>query len=275
VRAPKRRRAPVSAARIREWLNYFGGYRHAVVEGGIRDWLSQFDGEDLDAAARILDAVDYYGQARIAAAYREILQALPGWRLDSAQRGGVWRFAALALSAGESGDRMLADFRHANRLTGRQFDELFCHTSTILQQKLGAGDTLVLVDDFVGTGSQLCEVWNQSLQELVGGIGTVYLAVVAAVSTARLRVQNETGVLLRSGNDLLESDNFFHGNCTHFSRDEKDRILRYCDRANKKFPRGFGECGLLTIMQHRAPNNSLPILHARNSRWTGLFPRDD
>jgi hypothetical protein len=55
---------------------------------------------------------------------------------------------------------------------------------------------------------------------------------------------------------------------------DRDNLLPYCDRADKKNPRGFGECGLLYVLCHKTPNNSIPILYANHSQWVGLFPRN-
>ena len=54
---------------------------------------------------------------------------------------------------------------------------------------------------------------------------------------------------------------------------EKDALLEYCKRADRKYPRGYGDCGFVLVLAHKTPNNSIPVLHANNVRWKGLFPR--
>ena len=48
-----------------------------------------------------------------------------------AKRKGRWRFAAMSGSAGESGDAMLYQFRIANGLDARGFNELFVSRSDL------------------------------------------------------------------------------------------------------------------------------------------------
>lgn len=242
-------------------------------EQTVGDWLDQFKNEHRDVAARLLDVVDFYSVDRISAAFRTALAALPGWHRNLQQRRGKWRFAGLSRSAGESADAMMHRFRVANGLDSKNFNELFIHPSQILLEKLGPDDMLVLIDDFVGTGDSVCKAWQESFAELTVGIGKVYLVVVAAVADARARVAKETSMTCFPGQELAAGDNFFAAQCEAFSDNEKQAVLAYCEQAYKREPKGYKDCGLVLTFQHRCPNNSLPILHVENRRWTGLFPR--
>jgi hypothetical protein len=68
-------------------------------------------------------------------------------------------------------------------------------------------------------------------------------------------------------------DNLFHDDCNHFSNQEKDRVLHYCRMASPTHPRGFGDCGLVMVLYHQCPNNSLAVLHTSSQTWDPLFPR--
>ena len=237
------------------------------------DWLEQFTNDHRDTAARLLDVVDFYSIDRISGAFRTALAALPNWHRTAGRRPGKWRFAGLSHSAGESADAMMHRFRIANALDGKQHNELFIHPSEILTEKLGLDDTLVLIDDFVGTGDSVCSAWNASFAELVYGIGKVYLIVVAAIDTGRARIQEQTSMTCFPGQELTSVDNFFAAQCGAFSNNEKAAVLAYCQKASRKEPKGYKECGLVVAFQHRCPNNTLPVFHIENRRWTGLFPR--
>ena len=78
---------------------------------------------------------------------------------------------------------------------------------------------------------------------------------------------------VRVGLELREGDNVFGTECEHFSGGEKDTLLRYCRRANHKYPRGYGDCGFVLVLAHKTPNNSIAVLHAHHQTWVGLFPR--
>jgi hypothetical protein len=285
MRSPSAPGTPINAKRCRRWVERFGSYRDAVTNLTIQSWLEQFQDKDKDLAARILDVVDYYGQSQIYAAFRQSLASLPGWDRTASKRSGSWRFAAMSGSAGESGDAMLYQFRLANGLDGRRFKDLFVSRSDLFRQpmlpnsdrhKLGANDVVVLLDDFSGTGKQVCDAWNDpetSFGALLAGVGKIYLILIAASKMARDRILAETTLSPMFAHELQDSDSVFSEHCAHFTEADRTRLLHYCEIADKRNPKGFGGCGLVVVFQHRPPNNSIPILHVDNAHWTGLFPR--
>lgn len=273
MRAPRVRGSNIDARRMHDWVEEFAGYRHAVTENRIDRWLAQFDGTDRDLAARVLDCVDYVPYERIADAFRSLLRSLPGWNFDKTQRQGKWRFVPFSVSAGESGDSMLHQFRVANKLGGRKHDELFVHTRDLLREELRAEDSVVFVDDFAGTGDQVSTAWTAQMAELLPGSPNTYLILVAASVSGRQAISRRTGLTVAPSFELTESDDIFSQQCAHFNADEKATLLRYCQRADRHLPRGYGDCGFVIVFAHRCPNNAIPILHAHNGRWSGLFRR--
>jgi hypothetical protein len=277
----------IDAKRYKRWISRFGSYRAGIINVTIESWLEQFDDGDRDLAARVLDAVEFYGQSQIHSAYRQALKSLPGWHKSALKREGHWRFAAMSGSAGESGDAMLYQFRIANGLDAKAFNDLFVSRSDLFRQpmlpdndpqKLGKDDVVVLLDDFSGTGTQVCNAWNDpvtSFGALLAGVGKVYLILVAASRTARNRISAETALCPLPAHELHDTDNVFSDKCKQFSPGDRARLLHYCQIADRDSPKGFGDCGLVVVFQHRPPNNSIPILHADHSKWTGLFPRHD
>lgn len=274
MKKPLPRSTRIDMARMARWAGEFSGYRVTVTEARIDRWLSQFRPSDRDIAARILDSVDFITSEQITASYRSILGSLEGWSVDEALRQGKWRFTAFSASAGESGDTMLHKFRLANNLSNRRFNELFIYKSDLLKEELGADDSVVFVDDLSGSGDQVCKSWPL-IEELLPGKPRVYLALVVATASARDRIQDETDIIVMPHYTLGEADNFFSAACKHFTVVEKETIRQYCERADRNKPRGYGDCGLLVVLTHNCPNNSIPILHANHQRWEGLFRRYD
>ncbi|MGH2361406.1 MAG: phosphoribosyltransferase-like protein [bacterium] len=273
MRNPRRRGTPLDGERFAGWVERFSGYHSHVSAAEIERWLGQFTADRRDLAARILDAVEFYRPDQLAAAYRSILGALPGWSRNASQRQGHWRFIAFSIRSGESGDNMLAIFRRANNLTGTHFNALFAYKADLLRDNLGPEDTVIFVDDFAGTGDQAINAWNESLGELLPRRPRVFLVLVVAVQQALRRIANETPLRVRTFRHLRERHNFFANECVCFSPAEKRTALSYCRRADQSNPQGYGGCGLLLVMAHGCPNNSLPILHARSRDFRGLFPR--
>ncbi len=168
---------------------------------------------------------------------------------------------------------MLGTFRRANTLTPARFDELFVYKADLLKEKLEPEDTVVFVDDFAGTGDQAINAWKESLAELLPGQPRSFLVLAVAVQRALQRIAEETPLTVRTFRHLRARHDFFAGECTYFSLAEKRTALSYCRRADASNPQGYGRCGVLVVMAHRCPNNSVPILHARGAAFRGLFPR--
>ena len=101
------------------------------------------------------------------------------------------------------------------------------------------------------------------------------LMLAAATRDALDRIVDETEMEPICATTLLPRDNLFQEECGHFNAAEKNTLLRYCERADKKHPRGYGEAGLLIVFAHRCPNDAIPILHANHTKWSGLLPRQD
>lgn len=274
MRAPLPPGAPVDLTRMRRWLADFANYRHTVTQRRIELWLGQFDLPDIDLGARILDCVDFVTNEKISASYRSALNALPGWHRLASKRTGQWRFAAFSASAGESGDAMLQKFRHANNLSARANNGLFVHRSELLTAGLGAGDHIVFVDDFAGTGKQATEAWS-FIKEVLPEDVDVHLCLVAASQRAIARIGAETELLVHADIVLTDGDSVFDPMCNRFSTTDKAAIKRYCDLVGPRAAREFAESGYVIVFAHSCPNNSLPVLHAVRPDWEGLFRRYD
>ena len=277
---PKARGKPIDGARMRSWHDRFDGYRVAVTDDRVRGWLRNFKDEDTDVGARVLDAVTFLKSEDMEAALRNMVGRLPGWHRSKAQRRGQWRFVAFSISAGESGDSMLHRSRTALGLTGKQHNVLFIHKAELMRADLGTDDSVVFFDDFAGTGQQACRAWHgdpetkiTGLAELLPGSPKTYLILVAAGRRAVDRISQETKLKVMTSHVLGTSDDIFSGECQHFSNAEKASLLAYCKKADRKNPRGYGDCGFVIVLAHRTPNNSIPVLHANHDQWRGLFPR--
>ena len=166
---------------------------------------------------------------------------------------------------------MISTFRIANGMDSKKYDELFIYKSELVREELGPDDSVVLVDDFTGTGDQAVTAWNEVFQELLPTVKNIYLILVAASEHAKKRIGETTGLIPMSRYTLTGKDDLFSVRCVIYSTEEKNVLLRYCRMADPDRPRGYGNCGLLLVFSHKCPNNSLPILYRNVPRWKGLF----
>lgn len=272
MKRAKDRGTPRDAARFTGWAQAFAAYRHTVDEGRLDRWLKQFD-PDQDLGARLLDCVDFITHDQIAKAFRAVLNGLDGWHRGKSKRAGKWRFVAFSSHSGESGDSMLHQFRLATGMGSRHYNQLFILRSDLLRESLEANDTVVFVDDFAATGDQAAKAWEQIFQELLPGGPKCYLVLVMASDNAVKNIVDKTEMVPAPHFFLGESENLFSVSCTQFDEAEKAKLLRLCERADKRKPKGYGNCGFVVVFSHRCPNNTVPILHAEHSQWHGLFRR--
>ena len=271
MRQPRKRNSPINEERLKDWVDRFADYRRRPTEEDLQNWLSQFDADDQDFAARILDSVEVVSNEQIFEGYRNILDRLPGWDRARSRRMGNWYFVGFG-RASESGGHMLRVFREANNLAAQQHDDLFRNIQELVGLGLGIEDTVVFVDDFAGSGKQACEYWP-TVRELVASDATIYLLLTACTQTAIERITSETDAKLVASLILEDADNVFASKCKLLNSREKTALMKYCMTADKKNPKGYGDCGLLLVLSHRTPNNTIPILHVDKGRWRGLFPR--
>jgi hypothetical protein len=262
MKKPMNRGTVLNAGRFAQWLSEFSGYRNPVTQRMIELWLDQFSPIDLDLAARILTS------------FRELVGSLEGWDKAKLRRKGRWFFVPFSGSVGESGDVMVHALRMAMSMTSKRYDDLFIHRSELVGENPGPDDTVVLVDDFSGTGAQACGSWD-IFEELLTGRPKIVLMLVAATEDAVARIVDETEMEPVCATILRRKDGLFHPDCIHFTQGEKNTILNYCTKADPREPRGFGKTGLLVVLAHRTPNNTIPILQTSNDQWQGLFPRHD
>jgi hypothetical protein len=264
----------VDRRRFAQWLSQFSGYRNPVTNRMIELWLEQFAPIDQDLAARILDAVLFIGTQKIHTSFRELLNGLEGWHKARSRRRGRWFFVPFSGSVDESGDSMVHALRMATSMTKKRYSDLFIHRSELVAMNPGADDTVILVDDFSGTGTQACDAWH-IFEELLTGGPRIVLMLVAATEAALARIADETEMEPVCATMLNLRDDIFHTDCAHFSQGEKNTLLTYCTRADPRRPKGYGDSGLLVVLAHQTPNNTIPILHATQGEWQGLFPRQD
>src|SRR5882724_5509459 len=274
MRRPRNRSAAVDQERIAHWLAEFAGYRDPVTNGTIELWLQQFLVADRDLAARVLDGVLFIGNQKIRTDYRELVKGLDGWDTSAAKRKGRWFFVPFSGSVGESGNSMVHTLRMAMTMTNKKYDYLFIHRSELVAKKPGPDDTVILVDDFSGTGTQACGSW-EIFQQLLGGGPKIILMLGVATADALKVIGDKTEMEPICAVTLHKKDSIFKPECVHFTQVEKNTILDYCRRANPRNPEGFLGAGLLVVLAHRTPNDTIPILHETNGAWRGLFPRNE
>lgn len=187
---------------------------------------------------------------------------------------------------GKSGDELLPKYRLANNMRSRKYDNFFIHISDLVnfieEPELGSSaieekiepkkiKNFVLIDDFVGTGSQAVKIW-EDIEGFLVNVEEIFLLVIYAFDEGIKNIERETPMKVISNYCLPATRRLFSINNTHFSSEEKIWLKNYCEIAGS-WPMGYGDCQSTVVFCHRIPNNTISILRAKTQNWTGLFSR--
>jgi AAA domain len=288
-------RADEIAALVERWPTYRG--RHIGSEE-VRAWLQQVDGSKSQRLLfELLERIDFLSEARVREMFEQsfgFLQPLPDFviRRRSDRRRNV--IVTYIDGEGKSGFSYASIFAEANLISG---DCIFPRGefAARIERHLAAGDrvdSVVIVDDMVGTGKSLLgniETFIRSNSDSIPLNVPVKLISLVATLDGQKRILDGIGKLDRSNIDfracrVLGDENFaFPENIVGWSStDDRDRARALCFDLGKKIyssnPLGFGGKGLLLVFPTNTPNNSLPILHTPSrvgggKAWKPLFPR--
>ena len=288
-------RADEVAALVERWPTYRG--RHIGSEE-VRAWLQQVDGsKNQRLLFELLNRIDFVSEARVREMLEQsfsFLQPLPEFviRKRSDRRRNV--IVTYVDGEGKSGYSYASIFAEANLIAG---DCIFPpgEFAARMIKHVAAGDrvdSIVIVDDMVGTGKSLLgnvEKFVRINSDSIPLSVPIRLISLVATSEGQKRVLDGIGKLDRSNIDfhpckVLGDNNFAFPESTigWSSNDDRDRAKALCLDFGKKIysanPLGFGGRGLLLVFPTNTPNNSLPILHTPSrvgggKAWRPLFPR--
>lgn len=258
--------------KIREWAERFSDYKRPPKSKDIKLWINYFSDKHKSIAYKILDNLILISEEEIQKGYKNVLDNLNGWNSNYRKRKGRWFFCGFG-KPHESGPAMMRIFSEATKLSTDVSKKIFfINVTEIVNAELTADDTIVFVDDFAGTGRQAVRIWSV-IKELVASEAKTFLLLTAATTQAIKKIENETPLKVSVTHVLNDKNNIFHGSSQLFTEMERAVLLTYCRKADRTIPKGFGDCGLIFVLSHKTPNNSVPILHANHPQWNGILPR--
>ena len=237
----------------------------------VRRWLENFDPGHWALALKLARRIQYYGKSQIHGLVVNLYKLVE----QKKEAMGVDDSAAFYLPFGrteESGAEVLRSYRNVNRL--RSYSSQFVSLSEI-QGKLIRSESPVLffLDDFVGTGNQVCTGWRQMISQVVPEYIPCFLAVIAASAEGIRRVERETPMEVICVHSLGSRSQLTKTKCRGLSAQERTIIRRYCDKA-RNMPLGYGNLALLLSFAHGTPNNTISVIRGSKKQkpFVGLLP---
>jgi len=255
-----------------ELAGRFGDYEPVDVDiARLRLWLKQFGAQHRILALKLAKILSYYAVDRLNGVmptlYKLIEQQIAG---EDAKPAEV--FYVPWGRTGESGEHIVRCFRLVNRL--QRSGNRFINRAEVIERTVRLENPVVFfLDDFVGTGKQVCEGWRDIVSQIVPERVKTYLAVVAAFKEGVDCIESETPLRVLAVHTLGPRLQLMESACTSFSRGDKNTIKRYCEDAGNQ-PLGFGDRGLLVSFAYGTPNNSISVIRGSEKQrpWLGLLP---
>jgi len=141
-----------------------------------------------------------------------------------------------------------------------------------LTNKLGDG-ALVYVDDFVGTGTQLCASRDFAVKNIVGSFSEFLL--VPSICEEGLSELGKRGIEPFAGHVHSKAERPLHYNSAVFDSATKTRLIEVCAEIDPVMGVGFMGSAAMVVLYKNAPDN-IPIIFRGNEKQTpyfGIFPR--
>ena len=158
--------------------------------------------------------------------------------------------------------------------------------------------TVVLVDNFVGSGRQMSKLFREAGSPAGGSNAPNLPTFLAACPKATVKILIVAGFLggvkkLRSlakslgrvkvyvGHLFDERDRCFSSESKILPAQQRDAFQGECRRIardelgiSKTYKYGFGNVQSLVVLRDDVPNNTLPIIWKKTDSWRPLFPAD-
>ncbi|HMP75725.1 MAG TPA: hypothetical protein PKE12_05440 [Kiritimatiellia bacterium] len=297
---------------LHQLIDYYAKTRYSdylPTDGPRKNFMARFeeafrllpDDQSRKTFMRLIPEIFYIQSREISSLYRAVFKnEIARWLVDlgridiSARDAGKQIAAAVRTSwfCPITDSMQIANFYHVNGIEGVDY-----RTDWRSIQKFGTPDRIdaymsqskleriVLLEDFVGTGSQI----REAVTFAANGLKKRYPVLLAPLVICpkgdaicrELVKQNQnltyTPLILipqsfmLAKKEVLDEHNLFPS--LRLLIESSADIVRGSSGAQWYGPFGFKSSGALCVMYSNCPNNTLPIIHRSSELWTAVFPR--
>lgn len=268
----------------------------------LRAWLDKLhDEEDQKLLFRLIPHIFFITQREFATLYRVAFKGvITRWLIDAAgisfSVDSIESFVLLAEKetwfCPITDSMEIAAFYHANRIEGQDLRpdwyslaKLGCREEILRYMDNKGLKRLVLLEDFVGSGSQIADVlrFAASLSSSIPILAVPLIICPKGVELAKSLVGKYDNLQITPILPLPE-ETFVNPvpvpNEPNVFGSIRDLIKRIADRVsgspagnNYYGPFGYNGTGALVVTYSNCPDNTLPVIHYESSSWKALFPR--
>lgn len=267
-------------------------------------WLKQFTSdEEQFFSACVLDSLIYRPKAQFTESLRALINGPLRWELESIIPGQSDLDLQAALAQGSSRGLVVIPaidvsepptksgpfiMRRLKKTMGIDRDSMDWPWTTAERIKNGEISTVIVLDDFLGTGNQVVDYLKATFVSLDPSVRWIYAAVAAHRDGVEY-VGRQLPTLKIFSSELLDDEHgLFYD---RYWKAVSNKMIgasaaqkfyfeflskHGLDAAGsdfKKYPLGYGEKALCVGFEHGTPDNSLPILWSTHNGWTPLLER--
>lgn len=250
----------------------------------IRNWLENFLPEEFPTALRVIENLKYFTLEEIINEYDQSLRRI----LDNADEKekiflhGLGKF-------GKSGSSMIYFVRQTPTYKSNEERFKILDNPDKLAEKGVNNNTLVLIDDIIGSGKSLLTYYREQIKfqfvkKASLNIKVLVLCVVYMKESLAVLEEGMPDAIIY-GTQYIKA--FASGSSVFGYRPKMLPVRELCYHYGKNLfskkdwktgkteihPLGFNKSQSLIVFAHSVPNNTLPIIWSSKNDWFPLYPR--
>lgn len=246
------------------------------ISGGVNQthiikWLGQFKNDHLSLALKMAKSILYIGNHSIDSQLRTLgIRIRRHIQRERINLDNV--FYVPVGNVGESGLDIAHRYRNVNRM--HQRSNQFVHLVELPDRLFKQDEKMVVfLDDFIGTGKQVCDYWRDVASQIVPEYIPMCLGVVAAYHDGINRVEDDCPFPVLAVLELGYRHRLLDAGNQVFTDAERRIFQEYCDEWGNN-PLGFGDVGALVSFFHGTPNNAPSLIRGSKKQRPrrGLLP---
>lgn len=240
-----------------------------ISDEAVASWLEQFKDEERPVIQKLLLAFKYYSSKKVAYLVKELYKSVSSNLRKPKEM--IW-FVPVGYVA-KSGSIIAYYFRTQNNLP----QDRFIAPSDISTLPLTKDEAVVFLDDFLGSGNQACQVWQNVVIPTKKSADCQFAyAVLVGFQNGLENVRSCTGFKAFAVEILTEEHLPFSPDATLFSsnaekQNAKEIVQKYGSRLYPNHPLGYRDSQGLVGFFYSTPNNSLPIFWSTESSWKPIL----
>ena len=280
-----------------------GGIWQGLQEIRINNWLRGFENySDVDVGIILLDNLIYRSNAQVLAllahAFTEnfllsnetqktcLCDRMLSRLVEKKDRGIlVAPVVETGKNPAKSGPGLLRMAAQYFRLDKQKF--ISADYKSFKMEKIASADTLLLFDDFAGTGTQFCRFLANTLKydelcvkypklKIIYIVAAIHQAAMDKIRQLYPCIEVYYGELLTAGHNFLSDANLvrYGQDAPHYVRETLKQLSARVSFPSTSSSIGeFLELNLCYGFEHGTPNNTMPVFWVQNEKWHPLLVR--